>query len=230
MKNPRQQFENATSRVLVEDESAVDAFNAANVGSSDYRIQSQLLPEPFIGNSNANVYLLGLNPGYSPEDDAWHSNSQFQKAIINNLGHRKAPRPFYFFESRFESSPGAIWWNSKCRWLIDDVGLDSISQNLFCVELFPYHSKKYRLFPRSISPNGLVPSAAYGAYLVRCAMEEKKTIIAMRAYSSWCKVVPGLETYSRLHRLNSAQNVSLSPKNLQSYRQILEELQLADIQ
>ena len=214
--------------VLQQDLPIVDAFNKRFAHDLDIKIQSHLLPEPFIGDPNARVYLLNLNPGYSPEDDDWHRKPVYRNAIIENLGHKTAEYPFYFLDPRLDGAPGSAWWRQRSRWWIRDVGTETLSRNLFCAELFPYHSRRYRKVPKRISPpDGLVPSSGYVAHLVREAIRTHRPIVAMRRLPGWCELIPELGNYSKLFHLSSRQNVSLSPKNLQGYDQLVAELRAA---
>ena len=226
MVNPWSQLPtDAEPHVLEGDLSIVEKFNEHYAHNPDIKIQSHLLPEPFIGDPRARVYLLNLNPGYSPEDDDWHRNrGVYRNAIIENLGHKTAEYPFYFLDPSLADAPDSAWWSWRSRWWIRDVGTETLARNLFCAELFPYHSRRYRRVPKRISPDGLVPSSAYVAHLVREAIRTHRPIVAMRRLPGWCDLIPELENYSKLFRLSSPQNVSLSPKNLEGYDELVAEL------
>ncbi len=219
--------------VLQQDLPIVEAFNKRYAHDPDIKIQSHLLPEPFIGDPSARVYLLNLNPGYSPEDDDWHCKPVYRNAIIENLGHKPAEYPFYFLDPRLQDAPGSAWWRRRSRWWIRDVGPKTLARNLFCAELFPYHSRRYRPVPKRISSDRLVPSSAYVGHLVREAIRDRDhqpMVVAMRAPRRWCELIPGLGDYSKLFRIRNPQNVSLSPNNLQGpnnlqvYDQLVAEL------
>ena len=225
MQNPWAELSGDSPCVLQTDRDAVDRVNDRFSLQPDFQIQSQLLPEPFIGAPTAAVYLLGLNPGYCPADDEWHNNTRFRHAIQNCLNHKPANLPFYFLDPQFVEAPGAIWWKQRTRWLKNEVELTTLAQNLFCVELFPYHSRRYKPIPKVISQNQLVPSSQYSVHLVRQAIAAQKTIVAMRSFKKWCQLLPELSTYPKLVRLNSPQNVSLSPKNLPGFPLVIRDLQ-----
>jgi len=76
-----------------------------------------------------------------------------------------------------------------------------------------------------ISANGVVPSTDYSVDLIRKAMKENKQIIAMRAYKHWIELIPELKNHPELYRLNSPQNVALSPNNLSGYDDIVSALE-----
>lgn len=224
MQNPWVHLNYGETQVLASEESLVDAFNERyrNDPDSKYRLQTHQIPEPFIGNPTAAVYLLGLNPGYSSVDNHWHKDGHFQTSVRETHLHKENEFPFYYFNPRFREMSGATWWSEKCRWLTDDVGsTEAVARNLFCIELFPYHSVRYRQIPKWLSETGLVPSSAYSAYLVRQAIHAEKIIVAMRAFRRWCGLVPELGAYKKVVCLYSPQNVSLSPNNVKEYDKVV---------
>ena len=237
MVNPWSQLPtDAVPHVLEGDLSIVEKFNARYADKHDrecqistcagcFTVQKQLLPEPFIGDPRARVYLLNLNPGYSPEDDDWHRKPVYRNAIIENLGHKTAEYPFYFLDPRLEDAPGSAWWRRRSRWWIRHVGTKTLARNLFCAELFPYHSRRYRPVPKRISPDRLVPSSAYVAHLVREAIRAHRPIVVRTR--RWCELIPELGDYSKLFRIRNPRNASLSPNNLQGYDQLVAELRAA---
>lgn len=224
MINPWTELPNETPYVLASDLASTEAFNKKCSDSPQFILQTQILPEPFVGNKESPVYVLNLNPGYDTQDDHWHSKPDFHLALRNNLAHKEAEYPFYFLDPAFQDSPGSRWWNAKCKWLINEFGGPFISRNVFCVELFPYHSKNYKPMPTAISKNALVPSSDYSAYLVKQAILDNKAIIVTRAFSAWCRQVPELAHYKNLFRIRNPQNVTLSPGNIDEYQKIVSIL------
>lgn len=228
MKNPWPGLPTGAPYVLAEDRSIIERFNARYADNPKFTIQTQLLPEPFIGDPDARVYLLNLNPGYDPEeDDAWHANVDYRCAIVDNLSHRPAAFPFYFLDAALKKAPGSKWWRQRLRSLIHDIGIATLSRSLFCVELFPYHSQRYKAVPKALSSNGLAPSSAYAVDLVRRAIQANRTIVVMRSFRQWRAMIPELKTYSNLFRLRNPQTPWLSPNNLGEYDQFLLALRAA---
>jgi hypothetical protein len=82
----------------------------------------------------------------------------------------------------------------------------SDEKSFFCVELFPYHSRKFKW------SGGLLPSQQFTLELVRRAVAEGKRFIIMRQRKTWLKHVRGLGKAST--SLSSPQNVAISRKNL----------------
>ena len=249
MGNPWPQLPTLTTEapyVLQRDLSIIEKFNARNADKHDRKcptpstcagcfiVQTRLLPEPFIGDPDGRVCLLNLNPGYRKEDERWHTHADFRAAIIDNLSHRTAEFPFYYFDPRLEKAPGSEWWRKCASRLINHIGLKKLAHNLFCVELFPYHSKKYRSVPKTVvkgclkclelSPDKLVPSSAYGIHLVRRAIRTNRTIIVMRSCRTWCAHIPQLRGYRNLFHLRNTRRPWLSPGNIEEYDRLVREL------
>ena len=216
MHNPWSQLPSTAEFVLPGDREIITAYNKQYGSRQDVQLHPELLPEPFIGHPSAPVYLLSLNPGFSDEDRVLHRNAAFCRAVERCLQHEELDWPFYYLNPDFADSPGAKWWTGKTRRLAEKVGMQALAQNLFCVELFPYHSRKYQRIPKRISPNGLVPSSEYSLRLVRQAIAEEKRIVVMRARKHWEELVPELRGYQRRILLYSAQNVCLSPGNMET--------------
>ena len=211
VKNPWSQLPASAPYILPEDHSIIERFNARYAYNWKFQVQRQLLAEPFIGDPSSRVYLLGLNPGYDREaDDAWHANPVYCRAIINNLNHRPAEFPFYFLDPCLKDAPGSKWWRLYLKWLINDVGIETLAQNVFYCELFPYHSKKYKPVPKVIAPKGL-PSSRYTVSLVHQTIEAHRLVVVTRAFSRWCKLVPELQGYRNLLHLRTTASIWLSP-------------------
>lgn len=220
MKNPWSELGTHKPFVLEQDRAMVHAFNELYHDKQEFVIRTELYPEPFFGNVNAPVYVLILNPGYSEADREWHTKDDFTSAIRSAWIHKETDCPLYYLDPRFSESPGAKWFAQKTKYLVRECGLEAVTRGMFFVELFPYHSKRYRAIPKKISSDGLVPSSAYSAYLVRRAIEQKKLLVIMRASKQWAEFVPELAGYDRVLRLNSPQNVCLSPGNMNRYQEL----------
>jgi hypothetical protein len=223
VENPWKQV-TSENRVLEKDKEIVEAFNRKYSNKPNFILQKQLLPEPFIGDPQSPVYLLGLNPGYSKGDDERHVNPIFIERLLANLRHEIHTCPFYYLDRRetFANSPGAMWWRRKCKWLIEEVGEEHLARNIFCVEYFPYHSKNYKDLPKAISPTKNVLSVNYSIFLVRKAINEGKVIVAMRKSKDWVQLVPELETYPNLISLFNHRNVVLSPGNMKHWKKLIK--------
>jgi len=94
--------------VLPVDRAAIERFNVT--AASATKICLDALPEPFIGDPDAPVVLLNLNPGLDPEDPFVHTDSTRRRLIRANLAHEEIEYRFYYFDPAFDDTPGARWW------------------------------------------------------------------------------------------------------------------------
>lgn len=192
--------------VLKEDRELILQHNEASHAECSYNLN--LHPEPFIGSLLAPIYLLALNPGLHDADFLFHSRVEcldlFRKAAIRSAEINS----LYYFDQVFEGSPGADWWRSKTRDLTNIYGEKIVAGSLCCVQLYPYHSKKFSKLP------GLTSTVLYTASVVQEAIDSGKTIIVMRSWRLWVSLVPDLSRYERIVRVRNPRNPSLSPANL----------------
>ena len=85
--NPWPNFPDQPAYVLDIDQPSVDDWNQyvrrqQRFSTDGYFIHTELLPEPFVGNlTTAAVFLLMLNPGYSPDDHDVHEQCDFQQMV-----------------------------------------------------------------------------------------------------------------------------------------------------
>ena len=168
------------------------------------QIHNELLPEPFLGNLNANVYLLNGNPGYSPQDSLATNDSLFESEIQKTLKQNSgtAPTSFLWLDSAFRFYPGAIWWRKK----LNQVLKIKSNPKICVVEYFPYHTEN---LPKLIS----LPSNNYLDWYINDAIDKKKNIVIMRCASEWIARIPKLSNYNYFMCSNT-RNVSITEGNL----------------
>lgn len=216
MINPWQTLPKQAPFALESDLQSILEFNKS--ATPDTLVHLELLPEPFIGNLNAPIVLLALNPGFSPDDPKTHLDNQFIKVSRSNLKNDDSEYPFFFLNPKIEA-PGREWWEQKLSRLIAAKGREAVARKLLCVEYFPYHSRKFA------HTNLRVPSQVFTFELVYSAIRRNALIVLLRSAKLWFKSVPELETYKRLYRLNSSQNVMITPANCPNgYDKILGEI------
>jgi len=216
--NPWPELSRNTPYVLDGDREKVDIFNISAAPME--RIQTELFPEPFVGNINAPVVLLALNPGFSDDDKAYYLKSE---AVCRaNLRHELEDCPFYPLNKQFKKHSGPQWWRAKLRWFIDRAGEESVANNLYCVECFPYHSKRFGAEKLS------VPSQQYSFYLVNQAIERGDLVVIMRGANAWLNAVPALKAYENRCKLQNVQRSWLSPGNFADgwFDKIIERLKV----
>ena len=179
------------------------------------------LPEPLVGGlNNAKVVFLALNPGFTDSDvDVNMQLPQFIEGCKANLND-PYNSPFYYFTGGLETTGGYKWWSSKLKPLLQaGITEETLKEKMMMVEYFPYHSVNYKHI------NRYTPSQLFSFDIVREAIKLNKTIVIMRSRALWLEAVPELKEYSYM-TLSSAQNVTISPKNIGelNFKVILSEL------
>ena len=216
MINPWLELPYSAPFALKQDLESILAFNRS--ATPDTFVHLELLPEPFLGNPFAPIVMLGLNPGFSPEDVRHHESEHFDTLSRQNLRHDVGPYPFYLLNPSL-AAPGRLWWEKKLSRLIESKGRDAVAQRLLCVEYFPYHSRRFAHARLHVS------SQSYSIRLVSQAIERGAIIVILRSEKLWHEAVPELASYQQLYRLRNVQNVMITPNNCpEGYYRILAEL------
>lgn len=204
MRNPWLSLPYVPPYVLKNDAEAIKKHNLT--AKSEHVIELNMLPEPFLGRPDAPVILLNLNPGVGQDDVQQHKELKFITLSRQNLIHlENVDFPFYLINPEIQDSPGYEWWFKRLRSLIEDCGHQRVANNVLCVELFPYHSIRYKALT--------VESQDYSFYLVREAMKRNAVIIQMRSREKWFSHVPELQTYDNRYELSSVQAPYVTLKN-----------------
>jgi hypothetical protein len=201
--NPWTRLPHQPPFVLAEDRPLLDGRG----DRSDIAVDTTLIPEPFLGDPAAAIVLLNLNPGWSGEDAWWHAQPTFREASLLCLQHQSRKFPFFLLDPRFSGAPGNTWWNRKLKPLVERCGIEVVARSLFCLELFPYHSKRFG--HRRLR----LPSQEYSLTLLREAIARNALVVVMRSLRLWCERVPEL-TAADLVQVSSVQNPVLSELNL----------------
>jgi hypothetical protein len=127
---------------------------AATLSGEDHRFHIGLLPQPFHGRpATARIYVLMLNPGFSPDDYIWeYGNEPFRNSLIEQY---RGGSPFLFLDPRFKLHPGYSYWYTGrqlaqltqriagCLGLTYDETLSVIAQEFAALQLVPYHSSRF---------------------------------------------------------------------------------------
>lgn len=210
--------------ILSEDKGLVDIHNKRWAGTP-YEILLNEIPSPYIGDPKAPLVLLNLNPGYSPGDQNSSNLKRFREIAKANLLHQFGDYPYYVLDPSLQGTPsGYDWFMQKLGPLMRAANIipQELSKKLFTVEYFPYHSVKYGW------QGGLLPSQNYALYLLKEAMAAGAAVVIMRGRRVWAEALPELREYSKVYTLHSAQNVTLSERNLgsEAFANILEIIQM----
>ena len=178
----------------------------------------ELFPEPFEGNPNAPIYLLGGNPGYDKHDIYWCKGSDtesqsYLQLMRNNIEHKT--EHFVFFERSIQNHKGSKWWNKRI--------CDDLKNMIFNIEFFPYHSKKMnglRDFLDQPSAKCL-PSNKYVDSLIHNAIKERKVIIITRLEKYWIERISqfykDIRRYKNLYILLNHQSAIVGNGNIVKY-------------
>src|SRR5918995_716656 len=91
MANPWRSVGMEAPYVYEPDKPAVAAFNAR--ASDEHRIQTDVLPQPFLGSKDAPIVLLNLNPGFDDSDYLVYEEPSGFEAGRKTLPHEPLPYP-----------------------------------------------------------------------------------------------------------------------------------------
>jgi hypothetical protein len=153
-------------------------------------LKLDLLPQPWTGSIHtAEVFMLALNPGFSPDDYVELRNAEYAEQWRLALSF-DTRTPFYFLDPAFTDTGGYRWWARRLRELIAVVGIEAVAQHVMCIEQFPYKYVSYR--PLGVT----LPSQHYSFGLVREAIGQGKHVVIMRSERLWLESVPELREYS----------------------------------
>lgn len=221
MKNPRLKISN-NIRLLNNNKSCF---------SKNY-FNFSYFPEPFIWDKKAPIYILLANPwriekeNEENEIELLNNDINLKKIVLNNIKWNwlQNEYPFHYLDNKFEKTWWYKWWNKCFKYLLSNEKIDKLklSKNIFCLEIYWYHSYKFKI-DNNIKKSDEVQ---YSIYLLNKAIEEWKIIILSRSVNNWFNLVPKLRNYNNCHflatnRVVEIRNTTLSPN---AYNEILRIL------
>lgn len=123
------------------------------------QLHTGLIPIPYAGDLNkACIYLLMINPGFSPNDYFSENNcKEYRDDLINSLKQENLDTdyPFVFLNPKYCHTSGGQYWLKKFGSIIRklnkekelkyDDALKLVAKNICVLELFPYHSKNFNI-------------------------------------------------------------------------------------
>jgi len=180
MENPWKEI-TESRLVLPEDQNRISDFNN-RCQNENCKIQIDLIPDPFFGNKDAKVVLLMLNPGFGGNEKCNYATKNFEKVLLNNLKQTNTKRHFFSLDKAFVGTDAYNYWKPRVKELNNNgMQNDELSEKLFCINLFPYHSRSYKKLP-----GGLLESQKYSLFLLDNAIKDANTIVvSMRSYRLW---------------------------------------------
>ncbi len=166
-----------------------------------YELKLGLLPQPWTGNpTTAEVFMLTLNPGFSPDDYIELRNADYAEQWRLALSFQTRTS-FCFLDPAFENTGGYRSWARRLRELIAIAGQENVARKVMCIEHSPYKSVSYK-------PLGVTLPSQHCAFgLLREAMRLRKQVVIMRSERVWLESVPELRSYPYI-RLSNHQNPS----------------------
>lgn len=223
MDNPWKNTPLESPYILEQDRYLIREMNY-KYGDSLRKIQTQLLPEPFLGNIDAPIIMLTKNPGFDALNDPfWHTQERMQRLARANLLQEPSDYPFYFLNPEIQDSPGAAWHREKLRALIIRTSLLKVSQNVCSIPSFPYHTSRYSGIPKRISED-ILPSQKYTRFIIRRAIERDTIIVLGSGKNEWGALVPELFNYQKTYFLSNSQRPFISPGNLDEFAELLDAI------
>lgn len=188
--------------VLADDAIALGRYGAAGV-------HTEVLPCPYLGSpATARVYLLNLNPAYSPAVAAFtdpHYSEEVRRGLIFASTY-----PFWAFDPSLAASPGHHWWATLTLSLRARVRIDKLASRMMCLQWFPYHSASAADLTAITQP---VPSQSYTFQLLRDAIGARGLVLVLRSERLWLSSVPELASVDYL-RVTNVRRPFLSPGNM----------------
>jgi hypothetical protein len=213
-RNPWTNIPSAPPFVLDSDRNIVEAFN--RTAGDDVRIQTRLLPEPYVGRPDALVVLLLNNPGLGGGEFELHRKPEFIDRVLSCLRQERADYPNFYLHPR-ATGDGAEWHRRIFKSLILDFGLQAVANAVLDLEYFPYHSRD---FPRGV----WLPSQAYTQHLLRTALKRGAAVLVSRGRDMWEAAVPELRNYKHAFYSNSLRNAAVSAGNYPVGYGVIREL------
>ena len=112
------------------------------------------MPVPYLGSlESADIYVSLLNPGFGLDDYQEIGSPALRRALSNVLS-QTGDALFPFLNPDFVWHGGFRWWERKLRPVLEEIAkekdtsyldiLEMASQRICALELFPYHSAKFR--------------------------------------------------------------------------------------
>jgi len=209
MKNPWQDLPKDSWILPIDAQCIYDYNNKYN--SLEFEIHYELPPEPYLGNINAPIVLLALNPGYSGTDYKFMiDNHSFSESMKKTRLQIKQKYPFYHLNPKFQDNPGLLYWNNKFKHILNIYTAEQVANSILLLEYFPYKSKSFKICKET----KFIPSHEYARFLLKRAMDRKALVICLRSRKYWIDSLPELENYSELYFCNSPRNPILSINNI----------------
>ncbi|MBE7180410.1 MAG: hypothetical protein INR71_04220 [Terriglobus roseus] len=213
-------------------------------GSKDSEVHLSHLPAPFWGDlQRASVLLFLKNPGFDNTDYYLESQPDFREAHLRGLSSPADPLPFAFLhlDPRFSWSGSFLWWEQRLRPILDALtaedgltyqqALQTLSQQIAAVQLFPYRSRDSSRLRYRTRAGGTMPSvaaaqrflaersrAATGPQDLTGTPASPQLVLLMRSHADWLTADCPLPDGRNLLHGPRLQGISLNPRFLPGKR------------
>lgn len=204
------------------DRAHAQAFNKGLEGHQEYKLAEHLEPYPYMGNPNANVFVLLANPGINKRetDPIYRTNSEYVNRNLRNLKHESADSFLSWVHSGDNPERESDWLIPRIRKVVHETSLERVSTGLFLINFHAYNSKSWYPIPYTFE------TQRYSFHLVSEAMERGALIVMSRNILGWFTAIPGLYDYKNRVTFVSSRSVHISQENLgsEAYENLLKRL------
>jgi hypothetical protein len=204
------------------DRAHAQAFNKGLEGHQEYKLAEHLEPYPYMGNPNANVFVLLANPGINKRetDPIYRTNSEYVNRNLKNLKHESADSFLSWVHSTDNPERESDWLIPRIRKVVHETSLERVSIGLFLINFHAYNSKSWYPLPYTFE------TQRYSFHLVSEAMKRGALMIMSRNLLGWFTAIPGLYDYKNRVTFVSSRSVHISQENLgsEAYENLLKHL------
>jgi hypothetical protein len=197
-------------------------FNKGLEGRNEYMLAEHLEPYPYLGNPNANIFVLLTNPGISKRetDPSFRINLENVNRNQRNLRHESADSHLSWLHSPENPERESEWLIPRIRNVVHQTSLERVSSGLFLINYHPYNSKSWYPIPFTFE------TQRYSFHLVSEAIKRNALIIMSRNILGWFTAIPGLYDYKKRVMFKSSRSVHISQENLgtTTYEELLNRL------
>lgn len=182
-----------------------DVVSSSNFGADEKTaFHLGLLPQPFMGDlKRAEIYILTLNPGYSPVDYfGEYCVSGYREVLLRNLRQDHSPHrlPNLFLDPQFAWSGGYEYWHSRLRGVIAEFAKkrgwtyakarSKLSEKLAIIEFVPYHSASFNDSLKSGLKSPQLAGMFVEQYVSNRLQNGNAVTIVLRGLKHWKPYLP----------------------------------------
>jgi hypothetical protein len=166
----------------------------------DATLHLGLHPIPMLGDlGRAKVIFLLLNPGLKPGDYFAEQDPAYRDGLRRSTQQKftGVEYPFLFLDPAFSWHSGFLWWTRKLRVLIQRAqsqkgggvkgALCCLAKSVANIELYPYHSLKFKLSKKVCSklPSAKLAKSYVHKVLLPKARSGEIALVVLRRAKEW---------------------------------------------